>query len=173
MLINDSDVLDKLQKMILRMTHNPAMRADLMQEALIRLWQIQNQEPAQSRAWYIQNCRFHLLHYLALGRSVDSPKRQGARVHPSYEDDQGYEWMDQFEGESTVLQEVNVRDILALLSKTLSPRETCILHWLTEGLGTREIARQLNISHAMVVKHRRNIAAMAAKLSVDHRISLP
>ena len=167
MLIEDSEVLEQLHNLICRMTPNATIQADLMQEALIRLWKIQLQEPAQTRAWYIQNCRFHLKHYLELGRSVDSPKRQAARVCPQAEDQESSDWMDQFEGDSTGLQELNVRDVMALLSKSLSPREMSILHWLAEGLGPREIARQLNISHPMVIKHRRKIAARAARLALD------
>jgi RNA polymerase sigma factor (sigma-70 family) len=170
MLIEDSEIRARLSRMIWRLTPDFALRADLMQEALIRLWQIQIKEPAQSRSWYLQNCRFHLLHYLTSGRSVDSPKRRASQVCPSEEEEQGNDWMDQFESESTLLQEIEVRDILALLAKVLSPREMSILHWMAEGLGTREIARQLNISHPMVIKHRRKIASLAFSIVGDFMV---
>jgi DNA-binding NarL/FixJ family response regulator len=41
-----------------------------------------------------------------------------------------------------------------------------VLQWLSEGRGTREIAKRLGISHPMVIKHRRKIAALAQKLSI-------
>lgn len=166
MLIEDSAVRERLDRMVRRLTSNTALRADLHQEALICLWQTQIQKPAQSSNWHLRNCRFHLLHYLSLGRSVDSPKRRACQVHPSGQEEE--DLMDQFEGSNIVLQEVSASDILALLSRVLSPREKRIVHWLVEGLGTREIARQLNISHPMVVKHRRKIAALAAKLMIRH-----
>ncbi len=167
MLIEDMETLEQLGKIVVRLTSNPALREDLMQEALIHLWQVQEQNPGQTKNWYVQNCRFHLLHYLALGRSVDSPKRRAGQVfgpdHHETHDEQS-DWMDQFEGENSLLQDVHARDLLALLSKVLSTREIYILRWLVAGLGTREIARRLDISHPMVIKHRRKIAAVTAEL---------
>lgn len=167
MLIEDLETLEQLGKIVVRLTSNPALREDLMQEALIHLWQVQEQNPGQTKNWYLQNCRYRLLHYLALGRSVDSPKRRASQVHPSEHDDNPDEWLDRFEGADCVLQDVSARDMLASLAKLLSPREMLILQWLAEGLGTREIAKRIGISHPMVIKHRRKIAALARKLSIE------
>ena len=82
MSIDDLKTVERLSKIVIRMTSNPALREDLMQEALIHLWQIQEQRPGQAESWYLQNCRYHLQHYLASGRSVDSPKRSSSQVHP-------------------------------------------------------------------------------------------
>jgi RNA polymerase sigma factor (sigma-70 family) len=169
MLIEDLETLEQLGKIVVRLTSNPALREDLMQEALIHLWQVQEQNPGQTKNWYAQNCRFHLLHYLALGRSVDSPKRRASQIQPSDHDDDSGDLLDRFEGSDTVLQDVSARDILSSLSKWLSPREMSILQWLAEGLGAREIAKRLGISHPMVIKHRRKIAALAEKLSIASR----
>ncbi len=167
MLIEDIETLEQLGKIVVRLTSNPALREDLMQEALIHLWQIQEQNPGQTKNWYLQNCRFRLLHYLALGRSVDSPKRRASQVQPVENDDDSDNWLDRLEGSDSVLQHVSARDILTSLAKLLSPREMSILQWLAEGQGTREIAKRLGISHPMVIKHRRKIAALAKKLSID------
>lgn len=166
MLIEDVQTLEQLGKIVVRLTSNPALREDLMQEALIHLWQVQEQTPGQTKNWYLQNCRFHLLHYLALGRSVDSPKRRGSQVHPAGNDEEMEDWLDRFEGPDSVLQDVSARDILHSLSRLLSEREMSVLQWLAEGMATREIARRLGISHPMVIKHRRKIAALARKLSI-------
>ena len=167
MLIEDIETLEQLGKVVARLTSNSALREDLMQEALIHLWQVQEQSPGQTKNWYVQNCRFHLLHYLALGRSVDSPKRRASQVHPPDHDEDLDHWLDRFEGSNTVLQDVSARDMLESLSKLLSPREIRVLQWLAEGVGTREIARRLGISHPMVVKHRRKIAALAERLAIE------
>jgi RNA polymerase sigma factor (sigma-70 family) len=166
MLIDDLETLEQLGRIVIRLTSNPALRDDLMQEALIHLWQIQEQHPGQKNNWYLRNCRFHLLHYLALGRSVDSPKRRGSQVHPSQEDEEQDDWLDRFQGSDSVLQDVSARDILSALSKVLSRREMSVLQWLAEGQGTREIAKRLGISHPMVIKLRRKIAVLAKKLSL-------
>ena len=167
MLIEDIEILEQLGRIVVRLTSNLTLRDDLMQEALIHLWKVQEQNPGQTKNWYLQNCRFHLLHYLALGRSVDSPKRRSSQVHPSEQDESLDDWLDRFEGDNSVLQDVSARDILAALATCLSTREMSILQWLAEGLGTREIAKRLGISHPMVIKHRRKIAALAKKLAIE------
>lgn len=168
MLIEDIETLEQLGKIVVRLTSNPALREDLMQEALIHLWQVQEQNPGQTKNWYVQNCRFHLLHYLAIGRSVDSPKRRASQVQPVENDENHDDLLDRFEGSDTVLQDVSARDILSSLSKWLTEREMTILQWLAEGMATREIAKRIGISHPMVIKHRRKIAALAEKLSIGH-----
>ena len=167
MLIEDLETLEQLGKVVVRLTTNLALREDLMQEALIHLWQVQEQTPGQTKNWYLQNCRFHLLHYLALGRSVDSPKRRASQVYPSDQREDSDGWLERFESAESVLQDVSARDILAALSKLLSDREMSILQWLSEGVGTREIAKRLGISHPMVIKLRRKIATFAKKISID------
>ena len=167
MLIEDIETLEQLGKIVVRLTSNPALREDLMQEALIHLWQVQEQNPGQTKNWYLQNCRYRLLHYLALGRSVDSPKRRASQVHPSVHDENEEDWLDRFQGSDTVLEDVSARDILSSLSKVLTPREIAVLQWLAEGLGTREIGKRLGISHPMVIKLRRKIAVLARKLSIE------
>ncbi len=166
MLIEDLETLEQLGKIVVQLTSNQALREDLMQEALIHLWQVQKQNPGQTKNWYLQNCRFHLLHYLAMGRSVDSPKRRASQVFPTDAELQAEDWLDRFEGSDSVLADVSARDILASMSKLLSEREMRILQWLAEGVGTREIAKRLGISHPMVVKIRRKIATLAKKLSI-------
>ena len=167
MLIEDLETLEQLGKVVVRLTANPALREDLMQEALIHLWQVQEQNPGQTKKWYLQNCRFHLLHYLALGRSVDSPKRRASQVQPSDQTEDSDSWLERFESGESVLQDVSARDILAAMSTLLSDREMSILQWLSDGVGTREIAKRLGISHPMVIKLRRKIATFAKKLSID------
>ena len=47
----------------------------------------------------------------------------------------------------------------------LSSRECEIVHWIAEGLSTKEIARWLSISVKTVETHRRNLMG---KLSIDN-----
>ena len=140
-----------------------------MQEALVHLWLIQQQLPGQTESWYLQNCRYHLQHYLAAGRSVDSLKRSGGRVHPSGNGEDHDSLLDIFDNEETceaVLADVSARDIIAAMSKWLPEIERTMLRYLADGLGTCDIAKRLDISHPMVIKHRRKIAALATKLAI-------
>jgi RNA polymerase sigma factor (sigma-70 family) len=167
MLIDDLEILEQLGRIVARLTSNPSLREDLMQEALIHLWQTQEQNPGQTKNWYLRNCRFHLLHYLALGRSVDSPKRRSSQVQPSQGEADHDDCLNRLEGSDSVVQDVSARDMLSSLSKLLSDREMRVLQWLSEGLATREIAKRLGISHPMVVKLRRKIATLARKIALE------
>jgi RNA polymerase sigma factor (sigma-70 family) len=170
MSIDDLKTVERLSKIVLRMTSNPALREDLMQEALIHLWQVQEQRPGQAESWYFQSCRYHLQHYVASGRSVDSPKRSSSQIHPVENGEDTAELFDiliSLEPYDAVLADVSARDIIDAMSKLLSERERVILVYLAEGLGTCDIAKRLNISHPMVIKHRRKIAALATKLAID------
>src|SRR5258708_38767198 len=71
---------DCLERMIRRITDDLELRDDLLQEALLHLWQAQARRPNQTQSWYLQSCKFRLQHYLATGRSVDSAKRRRGRM---------------------------------------------------------------------------------------------
>src|SRR5258708_7565266 len=122
MRIDDQDTLEALQRMVGRITSNPTLREDLMQEALIRFWQMQESNPGQTKAWYVQNCRFHLLHYLAAGRSIDSPKRRASQVTPEHEEEE-FDLIESLPGNDGVVDDVSARDIFTTLSKSLSEKE--------------------------------------------------
>src|SRR2546428_9446774 len=75
MCLDEPSTKDSLLRMTGRITPNFALRQDLLQEALIHLWLTQTRRPGQTKSWYLQSSKFHLLHWLASGRSVDSIKR--------------------------------------------------------------------------------------------------
>src|SRR5438093_6366227 len=79
--LDEPSMKDSLLRMIGRITPNFALRQDLLQEALIHLWLMETRRPGQTKSWYLQSCKFHLRHYLASGRSVDSAKRAGGHTH--------------------------------------------------------------------------------------------
>src|SRR5262245_27216021 len=81
--LDDAKAYSVLRRIVAGLSIDFALRQDMMQECLLRLTQLEVEKPGQTRSWYLRNCRFHLLHWLASGRSVDSPKRAGShqRVH--------------------------------------------------------------------------------------------
>src|SRR5215510_1080275 len=120
MSIEDLKTVERLEKLVSRLTSNATLREDLMQEALIHLWLVQQQMPGQTESWYLQNCRYHLQHYLASGRSVDSFKRSGSRVHPTEDGEDHDALLDIFDNEDTceaILADVSARDIITAMSK--------------------------------------------------------
>src|SRR5216683_672776 len=81
LITDDASLRESLAHIIRGLTPNAALREDLLQEAMIHLWLTETRRPGQTRSWYLQSCRFHLQHYLASGRSIDSAKRRSSQVH--------------------------------------------------------------------------------------------
>ena len=75
MYLDDPSVKESLLRMTGSITPNFAFRQDLLQEAWVHLWLTETRRPGQTKSWYLQSAKFHVLHYLISGRSVDSRKR--------------------------------------------------------------------------------------------------
>jgi DNA-directed RNA polymerase specialized sigma24 family protein len=153
-----------LAQVIYRMTSDPTLRDDLMQEALVHLWLMETRRPGQTKSWYLHSCKFHLQHYLAAGRSIDSAKRRDGQLLPPEDGDQHLSFPDQADSGDTVFNSVSARELIILLSGQLQPQEKAVLNCLADGLGPREIGRELNMSHTMVIRHRRKIACLLTRL---------
>jgi len=172
MQLDAPDTRRALERMVARLTSHSLWREDLVQEALIHLWQEERRCPGQSPCWYLRSCRFHLLNQMRLGRSIDSPKRRNGFVLPrdggTHADDVLDSLADSTEGAS-VLEAVMARDFVSALFPYLAPMEREVLACLAEGLGTRETARRLKLSHTCVTKKRRAIADLVHELEPETR----
>ncbi len=167
MLVHQGGALrESLVQMIRRMTPNAALREDLLQEATIHLWLTESRRPGQTRSWYLQSCRFHLQHYLNCGRSIDSAKRWRDQLPLEDSAEEGENATETADSGNSVFTSVSAREILSLLASHLSDREQAVLDCLADGLGPREIGRKLNLSHTMVIRHRRKIAALFNRLDL-------
>lgn len=131
-----------------------------MQEALVHLWQTEEQNPGKSEAWYLQSCRFHLQNHQRRGRSVDSTKHRWDQLEVGIEPAESAELNEDPWGQ------LMISDFVAELSQWLTPPEKEILLCLLEGLSARETARRLNVSHTLINRHRSQISAMASKLGM-------
>ena len=160
MLIDDARTRELLGKIVYRLSTDAAVRDDLTQEAMVHLWLLEERKPGQSRSWYLQSCKFHLQNYITAGRSVDSQKRNHGRVEF---DTNGEEAIDNL---NSVFGLVSARDIFSLLCGQLTAFEKSILGHLADGLGAREIAERLSVTHPTVIKYRRRIAAHAMRLGI-------
>src|SRR2546426_9306953 len=128
MFVDELSTKDSLARMVRRMTANFALREDLLQEALIHLWLTEARRPGQTKSWYLQSCKYHLLHYLASGRSVDSAKRRAGQLQPLRDSEGREEVLEQADCGNSVLTWVSARDIISLLSPQLLPHERDVLH---------------------------------------------
>jgi RNA polymerase sigma factor (sigma-70 family) len=167
----EEEIRTILLNIIRRVVGDFDLRDDLMQEALIHLAEEEEKYPGQTRSWYIQSCRYHILHRLKRGCSVDSVKRRGAQ---SIAMDQLFltDWLDErFIVEESPLDFASAEDLLRRLYPSLTHVQTTILEYLVDGFGAREIARKLDISHQAVSKHRQQIAFVAIELGFSRRSS--
>jgi RNA polymerase sigma factor (sigma-70 family) len=164
---NDARLRELLVQMIRRLTPNPTLREDLLQEAMIHLWRTETRRPGQTRSWYLQSCRFHLQHYLNGGRSIDSTKRWRDQMPFTEHSEHIPDPSEQADSGDSIFTCVNAREILSLLTPHLSPQEKEVLVCLAEGLGAREIGRRLHLSHTMAIRHRRKIAMLLKRLELQ------
>src|SRR6266581_3545415 len=98
-----------LLKIIRSITHHDALQDDLLQEALIHLWLMETRRPQQTKSWYLQSCKYHLLHYLSAGRSIDSSKRRNGQLAET-EIVRWFEENEQVDADAAVFTAVCARD---------------------------------------------------------------
>src|SRR6266511_5027741 len=134
MLIEDARILESLRKIITRFTADPVLRQDLAQECLVRLWRLESEQPGRTRSWYLQNCRFHLQHWLASGRSLDSLKRTIGDNRIAIDGINDEHVLELYHTNGEVLEVVSARDIIATLARHLKPCERAMLGDLADGL---------------------------------------
>jgi DNA-directed RNA polymerase specialized sigma24 family protein len=166
MMIDEGRTRELLCRIVCRLTSDATLREDLLQEAMVHLWLLEARRPGQSRSWYLQNCKFRLQNYITAGKSVDSLKRKRGRVTFSSDCDEIDEFVSAAEFDAAVFAQLSAHDIIAALSSRLKAFERSVLLHLADGLPAREIAARLKVSHPTVIKHRRNIAALAIKLGI-------
>lgn len=140
-----------------RLTTNPTLADDLIQEALAHLWQIQQEHPGQTECWYYTSCKHRIQHCLVTGRSVDSVRRRFEQAEYSE---------DEIECNRNIDSEINLRDIVSEISRLLPPDSRQVLDYLADGFGACDIANRMGVSHPMIHKHRKKIAKAAMRLDL-------
>ena len=171
MLINNASFRDEVRKIVNGFTKNAALQEDLLQEAMIHAWRIETEKPDRTRSWYLQSCRFHLQHWLALGRSVDSLKRVTIDTCVVIDEVELHEY--HTNGEFFEL--VSFQDLVLTLSTRLRPVENRVLQGLANGMRLREVARTIGLSYPTALKYRRRIAELVNRLElspISERMSL-
>jgi len=156
------EVWAKLKQIIACHVRDPFWRQDLLQEAILHLWQCENLVPGQTTSWYLQSCRFHVQHMVRAGRSLDAPCRTVLRKDlPPETDDSWNDLLDPSHVDDVVVSAVSAREMMALVARQLTELEKKLLEGLMEGYSTREMAGQLGVSQTWVVKCRHRIACLA------------
>src|SRR5262245_30119414 len=140
MLIHESEILALLRKIVARFSADAALQDDLMQECLIRLWRQETEQPGRTQSWYLQSCRFHLQHWLALGRSLDSLKRANGDRRIAIDTVNNEPEVEDYHTNGELLELVNARDTISTLASRLNSPASEVLRGLANGLALREIA---------------------------------
>src|ERR1043166_370003 len=164
MYVEELSTRDSLSRIVRQMSRDAAFHEDLMQEALVHLCLREARFPGQKKSWYLQNCKFHLQHYIDSGRSVDSVKRRSGQIPLLQNEDGETPLLEHRAMEHSIFSQISARELLNVLSTRLTPREAAILDCLADGLGAREIARKLKITHPTAIKSRRKIARLVIEL---------
>jgi DNA-binding CsgD family transcriptional regulator len=142
-----------------------------MQESLVHLWKVERHKPGRTKSWYLQSCQFHVRHWLAAGRSLDSPKRAQADKRIVLDENDREATLPEYHTNGEVFEVVSFRDVVSTLANHLKPRERIVLRGLAEDLSVGEIASRFGISRPTVLKDRRKIAALTIRLGISQPLS--
>src|SRR2546426_7885742 len=134
MLIEDATFCELLRRIVIRFTADRVLQDDLMQECLIRIWRLESEEPGRTRSWYLQNCRFHVQHWLASGRSVDSPKRARGDKWVRLDGSDAEAALEEHHTNGEMFDAISFQDLVATLASRLKPDERAVLQGLADGL---------------------------------------
>jgi DNA-directed RNA polymerase specialized sigma24 family protein len=166
MLIEDARFCELLRRIVAQFTSDKILQEDLMQECLIRIWRLEGEVPGRTRSWYLQNCRFHVQHWLASGRSVDSLKRDN-RDNRANIDAVGDETpVEGYHTNGEFFEVISANDLVSTLADLLKPHESALLGALADGLVLQDVASKLKLSYPTALKYRRKIAALTIKLGI-------
>src|SRR5260370_15945719 len=133
MLVEGAQTRELLRKIVAGFTQDPHLQQDLMQECLLHLWKLERSRPGRTRSWYLQGCRFHLQHYLALGRSLDSLKRANGGNRIAIDGDDQEPALHEHHTNGELFETVSFADLVWTLKRQVSPRESCVLGGLADG----------------------------------------
>lgn len=135
---------------------------DLFDEMMAHLWERWRAGALEGKteSYIVQSCYFHMRNYIRVsGRnrgvlSIDDT----CYVHDS--GDEGVSLADTVnDGTRGLDDDAEGRELYeTIMNNGFRPVEKEVVRYLTEGLTVREIGVRLHISHAMVLKHKKNIA---------------
>jgi len=129
---------------------------DLYQEMCLYLWQHYGHglPIGKNESYVIKGCEFHIQNFLRKGRpkvilsSLDELISTGGPTLGDILEDKREKPGSRIESEVTVDEIRNIG---------LTDKEKSVLSYLLKGYTAREVAKELEISHVMVLKHKKSI----------------
>jgi hypothetical protein len=163
--MTENVIVKQLRKIATKLTGDPDLQKDLMQEMFLHLVRLQTAEPSQSLVRHLETCGSHARNFISPSLKIDSP-RPGHDKIPSIREHHvngalAFPPMAshvEIQGERITTETINL--ILPLLSEM----QQQVLSLLMKGYGVRQAARELGVTHPAVIKHRKKIARIAREL---------
>ncbi|MCK9614199.1 MAG: sigma-70 family RNA polymerase sigma factor [Candidatus Omnitrophica bacterium] len=129
---------------------------DLYQEMCLYLWQHYGGglPIGINEAYVIKGCEFHIQNFLRKGRpkavtaSLDEFITPGGLTFADILEDKRADFRLNIESKVTIDEIANIG---------LTDKEKSVLSYLLKGCTIREIAKELGVSHVMVLKHKKEI----------------
>jgi DNA-directed RNA polymerase specialized sigma24 family protein len=160
-------MLEPLRRIVAGFMRDPGLQADLMQECLVHLWTVKRQKPGRTLSWYLQSCRFHIQHWLASGRSLDSFKRLNGNNRIIIDTMGDNPALAEYHTNGELFEQICFQDMVSTLAPRLQAPERAVLERLADGLKVAEIASESGLSYPTVLKYRRKIASLVCKLGIS------
>lgn len=158
MLVGTLQLRSALRQMVNEVTRHSALQRELMEECLVYLAKLEAVAPDRDAAWYLQRCSRHLSRFRYLARSWEEPKLPPAMVEKTTAS---------LRRRARTAEEIHrFSEVVAVLSKHLSKRETKVLVALAEGSSLEEVAKTLKEELPEIVRAQRKIAALILKLGL-------
>jgi|SRR5208283_56390 DNA-directed RNA polymerase specialized sigma24 family protein len=164
-------IVKELQGIATKLTSDPDVQKDLMQEMFLHLVRIRTVDPDRALSWYLKSCEFHARNFLRPGEHTSSAngERNGASFDEIMAGGHERHGMDPrssspLVGQIEIQGELITGDVLDLILPLLSEMQQQVLFLLMKGCGVREAGRELGITHPAVIKHRKKIARIAHEL---------
>ena len=144
---------------------------DLLSEMTSFLWENWKRHvfADKTESYILQSCYFHLRNYLRTAREkrgMVSIDEDGESALQSREgDDDSFSLKEMLPDRSTDVSSISEGNALyeKIMNNGFKPVEKEIVRLLCDGFTVREIGRRLAISHAMVVKYKKNISDKVSK----------
>ncbi|HTS18679.1 MAG TPA: hypothetical protein VMP11_13980 [Verrucomicrobiae bacterium] len=160
-------IVKELQTIASRLTSDPDVQKNLMNEMFLHLVRIRTSDPDQSQTWYLKSCEFYARTCLTSGGRAGLPNTTSPDDTPAAATERR---AIDLRGSSPLVEPIQIQgelitsDMLHLILPLLSEMQQQVLFLLMKGCGVREAGRELGITHPAVIKHRKKIARIAHEL---------
>ncbi len=160
-------IVKELQGIAAKLTSDPDVQKNLMQEMFLHLVRIRTVDPDRPLSWYLKDCEFHARNFLKTDEHASSANGVSVReIMPVGHERRGLDPRSSspLVGQIEIQGELITGDVLNLILPLLSDMQQQVLFLLMKGCGVREAGRALGITHPAVIKHRKKIARIAHEL---------